>query len=110
MTKVIAIDSQENKAPSSGAGGGRGMYGRGRIGDPVSARLAKDAKDMVAALARALHDRALMVPLRHGYGAWRPGGSNTRELRHVVPTSLSVHCFNRTARARLGRTCGVQLN
>lgn len=54
---------------------------------PASARL---AKDLVAELARALHDRQLIIPMRREYGAGRAGGIQP-DLRVAVPASLSVH-------------------
>lgn len=54
---------------------------------PASARV---AKELVAQIARAMHDCALIVPLRREYGVEGLGGKHP-DIRVAVPASLSVH-------------------
>ena len=54
---------------------------------PASARL---ANDLVAEIARSLHDKGLVVPVRREYRSWRVRGDHP-DIRVAVPASLTVH-------------------
>jgi hypothetical protein len=54
---------------------------------PASARI---GKDFVAEIARILHHRGLLVPMRPEYGAGRTSTS-TQNLISAVPASMALH-------------------